>query len=86
MSLELRNRLESTLGIRLTATLLFTYPSTALLAESLVARFQPSAVTAPPPAPAVEDSALVHSVAQLSERETEAAIFAELAELEEYVG
>jgi acyl carrier protein len=36
MSLELRNRLEASLGIRLSATILFTYPNTAALARQLL--------------------------------------------------
>jgi acyl carrier protein len=35
MSLELRNRIEAMLGIRLSATLLWTYPTVALLSEHL---------------------------------------------------
>jgi acyl carrier protein len=36
MSLELRNRLEASFGLRLSATLLFTYPSTMSLATHLL--------------------------------------------------
>jgi acyl transferase domain-containing protein/acyl carrier protein len=36
MSLEVRNRVEASLGIRLSATLLFTYPDLAALAEGLL--------------------------------------------------
>jgi acyl carrier protein len=38
MSLELRNRLESSLGVRLSATLLFTYSNPASLADYLLER------------------------------------------------
>ncbi|MDI1443198.1 type I polyketide synthase [Polyangium sp. 6x1] len=38
LSLELRNRLESSLGVRLSATLLFTYPNPASLADHLLDR------------------------------------------------
>jgi acyl transferase domain-containing protein/NADPH:quinone reductase-like Zn-dependent oxidoreductase/acyl carrier protein len=38
LSLELRNRLESSLGVRLSATLLFTYPNPASLADHLIER------------------------------------------------
>jgi acyl carrier protein len=38
MSIELRNRLENDLGIRLSATLLFTYPTLALLSANLLER------------------------------------------------
>nr|AYM54557.1 hypothetical protein [Racemicystis crocea] len=36
MSLEIRNRLEASLGLRLSATILFTYPNAAALAEHLL--------------------------------------------------
>jgi NAD(P)-dependent dehydrogenase (short-subunit alcohol dehydrogenase family)/acyl carrier protein len=38
MSLELRNRIEASLGIRLSATILFTYPSASSLAAHLLER------------------------------------------------
>nr|QVV57684.1 beta-ketoacyl synthase [Myxococcales bacterium] len=38
LSLELRNKLESSLGVRLSATLLFTYPNPASLADHLLDR------------------------------------------------
>jgi acyl carrier protein len=37
MSLEIRNRLEASLGLRLSATLLFTYPTSATLVDHLLA-------------------------------------------------
>jgi acyl transferase domain-containing protein/acyl carrier protein len=37
MSLEIRNRLEASLGLRLSAALLFTYPTTASLVDHLLA-------------------------------------------------
>jgi acyl carrier protein len=42
LSLELRNRLESSLGVRLSATLLFTYPNPASLADYLIERMSSS--------------------------------------------
>jgi len=48
MSLELRNRLEGSLGLKLPNTLLFTYANAAALAENLLVRL------APPPAPVQE--------------------------------
>lgn len=44
MSLELRNRLESSLGVRLSATLLFTYSNPASLADYLVERLSLSTI------------------------------------------
>ncbi|UQA61054.1 type I polyketide synthase [Polyangium aurulentum] len=38
LSLELRNKLESSLGVRLSATLMFTYPNPASLADHLLDR------------------------------------------------
>jgi acyl carrier protein len=38
MSLELRNKLESSFGVRFSATLLFTYPNPASLADHLLDR------------------------------------------------
>ena len=50
MSIELRNRLEASLGLKLPATLLFTYANAARLAEHLLSQLQPPApAPAPPP-------------------------------------
>ena len=43
MSLEMRNRLESDLGLKLPSTLLFTYADTVSLAEHLLGRLAPPA-------------------------------------------
>ncbi|UQA61055.1 type I polyketide synthase [Polyangium aurulentum] len=51
MSLELRNRLEGSLGLKLPNTLLFTYANASALAENLLVRL------APPPAPVQEPAA-----------------------------
>lgn len=58
MSLELRNRLEASLGMRLPAALLFTYATPALLAAHLAGalfaplepapQVEPTPATAPP--------------------------------------
>jgi NAD(P)-dependent dehydrogenase (short-subunit alcohol dehydrogenase family)/acyl carrier protein len=40
MSLEIRNRLEASLGLRLSAALLFTYPTTAALVDHLLAELK----------------------------------------------
>ncbi|WP_437970634.1 type I polyketide synthase [Sorangium sp. So ce260] len=50
MGLELRNRLESSLGIKLSATLLFTYPDVASLAEHLLGKMTLSGGPPEPPA------------------------------------
>src|SRR5262249_9033449 len=41
MSLELRNRLEGSLGLRMSTTLIFTYPNLASLAEYLFQQIAP---------------------------------------------
>nr|CCE88381.1 polyketide synthase [Sorangium cellulosum] len=45
MSLELRNRFEASLGIRLSAILLFTYPNVSALSRHLLAMLSPSPET-----------------------------------------
>jgi acyl carrier protein len=44
MSLEIRNRLEASLGLRLSAALLFTYPTTAALVDHLLAELHLDAI------------------------------------------
>jgi myxalamid-type polyketide synthase MxaE and MxaD len=44
MSLEIRNRLEASLGLRLSAALLFTYPTTAALVDHLLGELRLEAV------------------------------------------
>ncbi|MBL8976367.1 MAG: KR domain-containing protein, partial [Myxococcales bacterium] len=54
MGLEVRNRLEAGLGLTLSATLLWTYPTVAALADFLAKRIAPApapAPLAPPPPP-----------------------------------
>jgi hypothetical protein len=47
MSLELRNQLEASVGLKLSATLLFTYPNLAALAEYLLGKITASEEAAP---------------------------------------
>jgi len=56
MSLELRNRIEAALGLKLSATLLFTYPNLAALAEHLMTKI---AATAAPVVAAASEPAPV---------------------------
>jgi acyl carrier protein len=75
MSLELRNRLEASLGLRLSAALLFTYPMPAALAEHLQTMLYPAAVPTlapleaapPPPAGDLEDLGADELLAMLDE-------------------
>jgi acyl transferase domain-containing protein/acyl carrier protein len=47
LSLEIRNRLEATLGLRLSATVLFTYPTTGALVEHLTGELRGDEPAAP---------------------------------------
>ena len=94
MSLELRNRLEGSLGLKLSATLLFTYPNNASLAENLLGLLDPAPAArpagdrgAPPggPGDAAELAAELGRIERLTEQETDAALEAEMAALEDYV-
>ncbi|HYO66175.1 MAG TPA: SDR family NAD(P)-dependent oxidoreductase, partial [Archangium sp.] len=86
MSLELRNRLEASLGLKLSATLLFTYPNLAALAHHVVDKLElptetPRAPTAPtaPLRSAPEDTAgLAAAVEQMSDEEAERLLLASL--------
>nr|CCE88380.1 polyketide synthase [Sorangium cellulosum] len=89
MSLELRNRLEASLGLRLSAILLFTYPNPATLAGHLLAALYPSAAPLPEeprrdPSRGDEREGLLAGV-PMTEGETEAAIDAEIDALEDYL-
>ncbi|HTN85588.1 MAG TPA: type I polyketide synthase, partial [Sorangium sp.] len=86
MSLELRNRLEASLGLRLPATLAFRYPTVAALVGRLAELLDlPVAAPAAPPADdaAALDTVLVESVKQLSEEEAEALLAERLAALDQ---
>jgi malonyl CoA-acyl carrier protein transacylase/NAD(P)-dependent dehydrogenase (short-subunit alcohol dehydrogenase family) len=45
MSLELRNRIEAAFGLRLSATLVYTYPTVAQLADGLLDRLAPGSMS-----------------------------------------
>ncbi|HWE62332.1 MAG TPA: phosphopantetheine-binding protein, partial [Chloroflexota bacterium] len=89
MSLEMRNRLEIGLGMHLPATVLWSYPTIAALAEYLAGEFEES--LSPPDDPAkqiagvagesVEPSRLAE-IQQLSDAEAEAALTRMLAGLD----
>ncbi|WP_338866154.1 type I polyketide synthase [Myxococcus stipitatus] len=82
MGLEIRNRLEASLGLRLQATLLWRHPTVEGLVGFLVERLQLS------PSPKVEqprneeaalEAAIVNNVKQLSDAEAEALLAEKLA-------
>lgn len=87
MALEVRNRLEASLGLRMSVTLLFTYPTAAALGDYLLNALHLSAAPSPEQPPAgsrelAEAHRAEQAIAQLTEAETEAALEAELAALE----
>ncbi|WP_437819492.1 type I polyketide synthase [Sorangium sp. So ce1078] len=89
MSLELRNRIEASLGLRLPATLAFRYPTVAALVGFLAEQLN-LPVAAAPAAPAADDAAardavIVENVKQLSDEEAEALLAERLAALDEEI-
>ncbi|WP_280466540.1 type I polyketide synthase [Nocardia cyriacigeorgica] len=75
MAVEVRNRLESTLGLRLPAALLFTYSTIASLAEFIAAELETGQPSAPAPSPesTPEDEMLpIADIGLLSDAEAEA--------------
>ncbi|PTL76608.1 type I polyketide synthase [Vitiosangium sp. GDMCC 1.1324] len=80
MSLELRNRLEASLGLKLSATLLFTYPNLAALSRHVVDKLElpagqpaqaPTATTEPLPGAPEAHALLSAEVEQMSDEEAE---------------
>ncbi|HYO69447.1 MAG TPA: type I polyketide synthase, partial [Archangium sp.] len=67
MSLELRNRLEASLGLKLSVTLLFTYPNLAALAEYLLGELVPASAAGEPPPPRPADDATSRISAQVEQ-------------------
>lgn len=85
MAVELKNRLEATLGIQLSTAAPFNYPTIEKLAGHLVTLLfpedaAPEPVSTPPDQPGTQE-ALVADVQALSEDEAQALIDAELATL-----
>jgi NADP-dependent 3-hydroxy acid dehydrogenase YdfG/acyl carrier protein len=80
MSLELRNRLEASLGIKLSATVLFTYSSVSALAQRLL---QDLGVSMASPVSSLQESPahsrMIQEVQEMSEEEAEAILLSKLA-------
>jgi acyl transferase domain-containing protein/acyl carrier protein len=90
MSVRLKRRLEAGTGLRLPGTVTLTYPSIAALADYLEAKLFPSAVVQAVSAavPSHEEKAenFSASVAEMNDLETDAAIAAELAAIQQKLG
>jgi myxalamid-type polyketide synthase MxaE and MxaD len=80
MGLEMRNRLEQTLGLRLSATLVWSYPTLAALAVHLGEQLWPPA---PPTPEADPDRDRAAELAALTEDDKAALLAAKLAALED---
>jgi myxalamid-type polyketide synthase MxaE and MxaD len=84
MGLEVRNRLEANLGLRLPATLLWAYPTLAALAPHLLSKLElqaPAPAEPAPTEPAPEEDTLgqvASQIEQLSEKEMEALLLQKL--------
>jgi NAD(P)-dependent dehydrogenase (short-subunit alcohol dehydrogenase family)/acyl carrier protein len=82
MSLELRNRLEASLGLRLSSTILFKYTTIAALSPMLLSELGHDLATPEPTAitTVVEpENGFERSVEEMSEEEAEAMLLAKLA-------
>jgi NADPH:quinone reductase-like Zn-dependent oxidoreductase/acyl carrier protein len=82
MTLELRNRIEASLGLKLSATVVWNYPTITALAEYLARKLDLApAVGTAPPSPAATSSELAASVRDLTEDEAAAALVETLGRL-----
>ncbi|MEP7121035.1 MAG: type I polyketide synthase [Byssovorax sp.] len=85
MSLEIRNRLEASLGLRLSASLLYTYSTTATLVEHLLGEMVFE--TRPEPSPAHDHRNAEPTIQffELSEQSAMAILDEKLLDLEDYL-
>ena len=84
MGLEIRNRLEASLGLRLPATLVWRHPTVAALVAHLAELLQlplSAPVEAPRDEAAVLEATIVNNVKRLSDNEAEALLAEKLAAL-----
>ena len=84
IAIELKNRLQGILGLGLSTTLLFDYPTIETLAQYLLETLTPvlSAVADGVSAPGSASAAAIPAVRELSEEEAEAMLLAQLEQLE----
>jgi epothilone polyketide synthase E len=89
-SLELRNRLEATFGLKLSPTLFFTYSNAAILVKYLLEQLEPSTGEVQlredkATGGAAGDEARAQALEGMSEKETESLLEERLASFEEYL-
>jgi hypothetical protein len=87
MTLDLRNRLEASLGLRLSATVVWNHPTVAALADHLARRMEIPFVAEVTPGPAVLLAEAARAVSraaveQLTDDEAAAALAERLGRLE----
>jgi hypothetical protein len=71
MAVELRNTLSSAIGKLLPSTLIFSYPSTAAIAEYLASQMDPDSQTEAPESAGTEMGDFLSKLERLSEGEVE---------------
>jgi coronafacic acid polyketide synthase Cfa6 len=89
MSVKLKRRLEAGTGVKLSGTLTLTYPTITALAAYLDEKLFPATPlpsSSVPPLPSGHDEHYSASLAGMSESETNAAIAAELAAIQQKLG
>jgi acyl carrier protein len=80
MSIEVRNRLEASLGLRLPATLLFTHPNLAALVDSLLRDMQLVPAAESTAAPRLAETSALDAAREELERTTASELLALLDE------
>ena len=87
MAIELRNRLEYSLGISLPTTLVFEYPNIKNLTEYIATKLLKCQPIVSDNLPKTEDNlaVILSKIEQLTEAETQAEIAKEMAELERLI-
>jgi NAD(P)-dependent dehydrogenase (short-subunit alcohol dehydrogenase family) len=86
MSVRLKRRFEAGSGLRLPGTLTLTYPTVLALAAYLEEKLFPDVEPASPSLREAHEESIAVSIAGMDEAETNAAIAAELAEIQQKLG